>query len=168
MTVTRNILEPLYVKFREEYGGCGDGWNDSLLGNLRSELPPTYHAIPLDELRKQIVNLRKRISVENPRTKNGRGLPDVPPEYLEYLNSPERIRRREWFLDYWGRKCSVCFSPATMGYPLNVHHRTYERVKAGQQEHRTDCIVLCRPCHVLFHKAEKNKHGDIDLFNSRM
>lgn len=42
--------------------------------------------------------------------------------------------------EFWGHKCAACNRPE----PLDVHHRTYERL--GKEE-LTDCLPLCGRCH---------------------
>lgn len=65
--------------------------------------------------------------------------------YAEYLRSPEWRERRQVALEAAGHRCQVCNAPG----PLDVHHRTYERLGA---EDAGDLFVLCRTCHDLFHR----------------
>ena len=69
--------------------------------------------------------------------------------YAEYLKSTEWQVRRRWALDAADRRCQVCYSNGDDGQgPLDVHHRTYDRVGA---ERPSDLTVLCRTCHSLYH-----------------
>jgi 5-methylcytosine-specific restriction endonuclease McrA len=74
--------------------------------------------------------------------------PDRRIEYGTYILSPEWKRKRQWALEFWGNRCSLCNSPEN----LQVHHRTYERLG---DEAITDLIVLCDGCH-------KRHHGIIE------
>lgn len=69
--------------------------------------------------------------------------------YAEYLASSHWSKRRKVALEKAGRKCSACKS-ASDG--LDVHHNTYERLG---EELDSDLLVLCRPCHALFHENGK-------------
>lgn len=64
--------------------------------------------------------------------------------YQTYLESDEWKKRRELALEAAGRHCQVCNGSDR----LEVHHRTYARVRAELPE---DLIVLCRECHGTFH-----------------
>jgi 5-methylcytosine-specific restriction endonuclease McrA len=68
--------------------------------------------------------------------------------YADYLKTPEWIRRRFAHLQAVEYRCQVCNSPDE----LTVHHRTYERLGC---EKYTDLLVLCWPCHKLFHERRK-------------
>lgn len=68
--------------------------------------------------------------------------------YVDYLKTPEWIRRRFAHLQAVEYRCQVCNSPDE----LTVHHRTYERLGC---EKFTDLLVLCWPCHKLFHERRK-------------
>jgi hypothetical protein len=70
---------------------------------------------------------------------------DIPPfDYPTYLQSPEWKARRDERVKAAGNRCQVC----NRAEKLNVHHRTYERIG---NEIPDDLIVLCEPCHKLFH-----------------
>lgn len=64
--------------------------------------------------------------------------------YKEYLSSPQWEKMRQETLERVGYRCQVCNGEEF----LNVHHRTYARVRA---EHDGDLTVLCRDCHAKFH-----------------
>ena len=63
------------------------------------------------------------------------------PEYDAYLASPEWKTRRKIALDHAGHRCQFCNSDKQ---PLEVHHRTYERIR---NEQAGDLTVLCADCH---------------------
>lgn len=70
----------------------------------------------------------------------GRGI-----DYKAYLRSSRWLQLRGDMLETAGHRCQVCNRPGL----LNVHHRTYERIGVESPE---DLIVLCEPCHTLFHE----------------
>lgn len=74
--------------------------------------------------------------------------PDPPQTYDAYLRSPEWKEKRADALARALRRCQLCNAKAKKGAPLDVHHRTYERL--GHEE-PADLIVLCRDCHGRFH-----------------
>lgn len=65
--------------------------------------------------------------------------------YAAYLESNAWKRMRAVMLEKAGGRCQVC----NRDRRLNVHHRTYERIG---NEIPDDLIVLCEPCHKLFHE----------------
>ncbi len=72
-----------------------------------------------------------------------------PVVYKDYLLSPEWQAKRKEALRLAGYRCQVCYAGDVT---LDVHHRTYKRLG---HELITDLIVLCRPCHDIFHKHGK-------------
>lgn len=69
--------------------------------------------------------------------------------YKEYLRTPEWLSFRATILKERGSKCELC---GDTGTTINVHHRTY---RSRGHESAEDVIVLCQPCHELFHKNGK-------------
>ena len=65
--------------------------------------------------------------------------------YHEYLQSNDWKQLRQLKLFEAKGRCQLCNSPKK---PLNVHHRTYDRVFNELPE---DLIVLCEQCHKKFH-----------------
>lgn len=77
--------------------------------------------------------------------------------YREYLRTPEWQERRKARLKAARFRCQVC---NTKNGRLNVHHRTYER---RGEELAADLIVLCEPCHHMFHRnGSLAPHGEGD------
>jgi 5-methylcytosine-specific restriction endonuclease McrA len=64
--------------------------------------------------------------------------------YAEYLMSPEWQVLRGEALAWAEDRCQVCYSSG----PLDVHHRTYDRLF---HEKLSDLTVLCHACHSIFH-----------------
>jgi 5-methylcytosine-specific restriction endonuclease McrA len=72
--------------------------------------------------------------------------------YEHYLASPEWLLKRKLVLDLMGERCYICGS----GGSVQVHHNTY--VRLGRESLR-DLVVLCRDCHMRFHKIRTSKAG---------
>lgn len=72
--------------------------------------------------------------------------------YREYLQTPEWQSRRQDALYRAKYCCQTCSGKGE----LHVHHRTY--VRRGQ-EWSSDLIVLCAPCHSLFHQNARLAQG---------
>ncbi len=66
--------------------------------------------------------------------------------YEEYLRTSEWRARRQEALKRAGYCCHLCNSNES---PLEVHHRTYERLGAEAPE---DLYVLCDSCHQWYHR----------------
>lgn len=64
--------------------------------------------------------------------------------YADYLQSDHWQRIRARALRAADHRCQVCNS----GGPLEVHHRTYDRVP--YRERPEDLTVLCATCHGLY------------------
>jgi 5-methylcytosine-specific restriction endonuclease McrA len=64
--------------------------------------------------------------------------------YHLYLMSDAWRARREYMIRRAEHKCQVC----NRGGKLQLHHRTYARLG---HEREADLVVLCAPCHDLFH-----------------
>ncbi len=64
--------------------------------------------------------------------------------YADYLASPQWQARREWTITAAGYRCQLCNASG----PLDVHHRTYERLG---HELPGDLIALCETCHERVH-----------------
>ncbi len=153
------ILDPIGIEGTKTFARCADNWTDSEVGQLRARLPIQYHAVPLDALRRMWARRRQK-GVEGYKL-NGTGPKKgwkekrakkerdsyFSEEHQKYLDSDDWKERRPMWLIKWGFRCSVC--NAGTEAILDIHHRTYER--RGHEE-ETDCIVLCRACHTLFHE----------------
>jgi hypothetical protein len=66
--------------------------------------------------------------------------------YEDYLRTPEWRARRQEALKRAQYRCYLC---NTNQSPLEVHHRTYERLGAEAPE---DLYVLCDSCHQWYHR----------------
>lgn len=66
--------------------------------------------------------------------------------YADYLKSAHWQETRYKAIQRAGQKCQVCASTDR----LDVHHNNYSRLGG---ELPTDLVVLCRPCHELFHEV---------------
>lgn len=70
------------------------------------------------------------------------------PSYKEYLRSPEWREKAAEARARAGGRCQVCNTNAD----LQVHHRTYERLRDELPE---DLTVLCHACHEVFHRSRR-------------
>jgi chromosomal replication initiation ATPase DnaA len=66
--------------------------------------------------------------------------------YVEYLQTPEWLAKRELVLKRDSHCCHVCSGSDS----LHVHHLTYER---RGNEDLDDLVVLCRICHFSYHQS---------------
>ena len=67
--------------------------------------------------------------------------PEHSDEYRARIASPEWQELRHRLITAAGHRCAHC---GTGDGPLQLHHRTYERL--GRELDR-DLVVLCLPCH---------------------
>ena len=152
--VPNEFMIPVGAAATQRLKRCADSWLNSDLEQMRAELPPEYHAVPLDWLKNRWQSIRK-IPTDGYKV-NGKGpakgsrikaKKEKPPKwYRDYIDSPSWKERRKRWLDYWGNRCCLCNTAEAL---LDVHHRTY--VRCPDKEVFTDCIVLCRRCHEEFH-----------------
>ena len=68
-------------------------------------------------------------------------------EYLEYLNHPLWLAKREEVFQRYGRVCSQCSSQSN----LAVHHKTYTEGKLPWEYPLENFLVLCEKCHKEAH-----------------
>lgn len=68
-----------------------------------------------------------------------------PVRYETYLRSARWQRKARAARKKAGQRCQLCNRP---GFPLEVHHRTYERLGF---ELPGDLLALCQRCHRRHH-----------------
>ena len=130
--VPDELMIPIGAEATARLKKCADNWSDSEVAELRVTLPLQYHAVPLDALRRQFINIRKkgtegfRLNGIGP-TKGSRSKKSkpVPPGYQDYLDSESWKSRRNTWLAAWNFRCALCNKSDV---PLDIHHRTYERL----------------------------------------
>lgn len=81
-------------------------------------------------------------------------------DHASYIESEAwKERKQKLFEDHkLGDKCEVCRQEVTVSRgPMQrqVHHNNYYRKNSGVLERDEDLIVLCRPCHMLFHAKSR-------------
>lgn len=103
-------------------------------GPLCGTCTSAHHAGQAREQNEKVIAYRARVQQ----------LKTMP--YADYLQTPEWHERRKARLRVARYRCQVCNRNDRV---LNVHHRTYER---RGEEYARDLIVLCQPCHYLFHQ----------------
>jgi hypothetical protein len=84
--------------------------------------------------------------VRRRRSTPGAPMGAVPGGYHGYLQSDAWRQRRRDAIQRADGRCQVCNGSG----PLEVHHRTYERLG---HESPGDLTVLCRACHARFHEG---------------
>jgi len=67
--------------------------------------------------------------------------------YLNYISSNPWKEKCKMIKKTRGNKCQICGSEKD----LQIHHNTYERLGC---EDDNDLVLLCKPCHFLFHGRE--------------
>ena len=153
------ILGPARRK-KDELQKDPDKWTDYEVNQVRGECGTQYAGIPIENVRSQLVNMRRRGLL--PKLKgNGKNCGQTrrekpPQDYLDYLKTAHWKQHATKVKAYWGFKCALCCSSEK----LDVHHRTY--VNLGN-EGDTDCIALCRKCHIAADKARKRQNQTDDL-----
>ena len=84
--------------------------------------------------------------------------------YNEYLQSDVWKLKRDAALERAEHHCQLCCST----YRLSVHHNNYERLG---NERDADLVVLCGPCHDVFHAKRDTrtakKYGGENWMNRR-
>lgn len=73
-------------------------------------------------------------------------------EYYRYLKSAQWKEKRKMALAIYGGSCGMCGSR----HDLEVHHRHYKNIFHERIE---DLMILCEPCHKLYHKKQIWKNG---------
>jgi len=108
-----------------------------------SKAVPTKERVRKSRLRKKLQELESQLNVSLPEIMSIRKL-----SYPEYLKTDhwKAVRQRE--LITANGRCRLCNSDG----PLDVHHRTYERLGEELPE---DVLALCRPCHESHHDKAK-------------
>lgn len=87
-------------------------------------------------------------------------------EYRAFLQSKAWKEFRAGVIKKRGRKCEACGLLTSLRF-LHLHHKTYERF--GGKELQKDVVLLCKSCHRLVHKIDKqNGMKDLALVTDRV
>jgi len=86
-------------------------------------------------------------------------LTDREREYRAFLRSKVWKEFRAKIIKERGKKCEACGLSVTLRV-LHLHHKTY--VRFGGKERKSDVVLLCKSCHRLVHKIDK-QNGMKDL-----
>lgn len=150
--IPEQVLLPIAWKHRHEKLKCDpEKWSTSDLEAIRYDCGPRYAHVPLDNIRRQCCNLRKRAKLGTlGETKNhGAAKRQSPPaEYLSYLRSEHWRTFSRTVRDFWEHSCALCKSAEK----IDVHHNTYERLG---HEKISDVVCLCRNCHKMADRARQ-------------
>ena len=149
--IDETILLPVALRIRKRLKTDPEKWVDYEIEQLRSACGPKWAAMSLQNIRLQCCNLRKKGQLGTVGETNNHGATcrEKPPtEYEEYLCSPHWRAFRLMVLDFWEYRCCWCYGDER----IEVHHRTYQRL---HKENLSDCVCLCRACHIMAGRAQK-------------
>ena len=123
-----------------------DSWGEWEATQCRRKLPPEYHIIESDNIKRWAIRLRKAGKLEGTGKGNSgkRPVQDPKGNYAKYLTGEHWRWFRQVMLKFWNYRCALCNSLAE----LEVYHRSYDNVG---RERLNDCIVLCNTCHRRVH-----------------
>lgn len=157
---TRLLIAAADKMLRKQYSQdddrCVDNWVTYEYEKCRKLCGPEYGHHPIDDVRRQLVNLRKGGKLVS-RGGHGPSKHEVPPGYQAYLQTPHWKAFANKVRAFWDCRCAFCYSAE----PLDVHHRTYDRL--GHEE-LTDCIALCHKCHKRADSGRQRSSVRYDLF----
>ena len=87
-------------------------------------------------------------------------------EYRAFLHSKVWKEFRAGIIKKRGKRCEACGLSVSLRV-LHLHHKTY--VRFGGKEKPSDVVLLCKSCHRLVHKIDKqNKGRDLALATDRV
>jgi hypothetical protein len=151
--IPTEVLREFGGRATKEFSRSAAHMTDSEMELARSWMPTQYQGVPVDALRSKWELMRKsgkypefNVGGHGPRKGSRiKAKRQTPPKwYRDYTNSDDWKARRIKWLEYWEYRCCTCNTADAL---LDVHHRTYERIR---KEKDNDCVVLCRRCHDLF------------------
>lgn len=109
-------------------------------------------AVPLFDLEARD-HARVCVEVERQKTRERdfiEGRPELSPEYLEYLQTPEWRVLHDRVMKRAGGVCEACRRDPRDGYrPVNAHHLTYRHIF---HEFLFELVAICRDCHDRWHE----------------
>jgi hypothetical protein len=156
ITIPLEIILPHARKAHIDIGRNPERWTDYEVAELRGKCGPNFGAVPLEDIKAQCCDLRKKALLPRLTNSKNRGAAkrqEEPPWYQRYLLTPYWKAFRLKVLAHWDYRCTIC--DGDHEHHLEVHHRTYDRCGTPDRpgtEKLTDCCVLCRRCHKLFHR----------------
>jgi hypothetical protein len=160
--IPNDILIPFAAQVMRETGKGTDTFITYDFERVHELCGYEYAHIPLDDVKNQVTNLRKKGSLG--AVNGGHGASKRRPISKEmkayYLTDHWKEFMRK-IREFWGHRCAMCNSSER----LDGHHRTYERL---WHEEMTDVIPLCRKCHKVAdvrRQREAGRNMEPDLFN---
>lgn len=159
MPIPDDVLIPAIEATRasKEFSECSvDNWGEAEKSYCRKLCGEEFMFVETDWIGKRAINIRKSGRLKKINGHQRRALTPAAAKYAEYLQSTHWQEFRLKILAFWDYKCCLCFRAAK-----DVHHRTYSRVG---MELETDCVALCRECHVKVHGAMPDGNN---IFNSQ-
>ena len=153
--IPKEVIVPILNSMHKELGKCCDSFITYEFETLRNRCGPAYAGVPLDDVRTQSINLRKKGVLQRVK---GHGPETVKPndELLAYYETSHWKSFRIKVMEFWEYRCAVCDGPAK-----DVHHRTYKRLNC---ENMNDCIAVCRHCHKFADKQRQRRKQERVLF----
>ena len=154
-TTAENSVDAIFAKMPKDAAGYGELFKDPINSVIKwaSEWKISMPAFAVFETPDGSLRIATAIlinqdgSVEFYKPKTAPVIPiasPVPPNYQEYLKSPEWQTKRQEALTRAGNRCQICNSSER----LEAHHRTYKNLG---RELEGDITILCRACHQLFY-----------------
>lgn len=156
------LLIPARKVIKErDYGA--DSFSDYDVETVRSLCGSKYSAIPICDVRQQVVSLRKQKllpvkgCVGQPTSES---LEEKSPDwYQRYLKSVWWFAFRQTVYRFWRYRCALCGNAQDAkkkGRKLGVHHNRYldEKGSILGREEISDVICLCGRCHKRHHKYQ--------------
>ncbi len=144
-------LVPILSEKQQVLGRCCDNFLTYDYEKVRELCGPEFASMPLDDVRRQCINARKKGLVVGVKHGPSKRQP-LSGELVRYYTSVEWKSYAERVKAYWGYRCCLCDSDKK----LEVHHRSYERL---YHELPTDCVALCSKCHKHADKRRRAESG---------
>ncbi len=135
-----DILGPILSDMPRELEKCCDNFITYDWERIRQRCGVEFAGVPLDDLRRQGINLRKRGILRSVKGHGPSVAPKLSDEYKAVLASSEFRAYFDELCRIFGGRCAICNN----GGHIEPHHRTYERLG---REAEFDCIPVCRKCH---------------------
>lgn len=160
--ILKSILLGPARKIVREVGYGVDSFSDYDVEMVRSLCGSKQAAIPICDVRQQIISLRKQglipVSGCVGQPTNESLEKKLPLWYQEYLKSGWWIAFRQIVYQFWEHRCALCGTLKDKGIntQLNIHHNRYRDYQGSVlgREQIQDVICLCGKCHKRHHKYQ--------------
>lgn len=146
------VLTPILSSLQRELKKCCDSFITYDWDRVKEGCGADYGSVPLDDIRRQSINLRKRGVVGAVRGIGASKTPALSKEYRDALKRPEFRAYFDVLKIMFSNRCAIC----NTGGKLEPHHRTYENL--GNEE-GFDCIPVCQKCHKVCDVRRRRQAG---------